>query len=384
MKLSASILLLFLFIPLTGHSKDKYAGFPNPTANFQVHINEVEQYLLATQMAQRSPDDVLYNLPFERKASESVPYRGKFLLIHGLNDSPYVFTDVASKLTDRGFDVRAILLPGHGNTPEAQLKMSYRRWLKIARTHLTLWQEQDDAPVYLGGFSMGSVLATILAIENSNDISGLLLFSPAYKSSMNHLLRWSALYSKFKPWVFGGMIIEDNPTKYNSIPINGAAQYYKLTKYLKSKWRHNRLDMPVLMVASVDDSVVDIDYLKKVYNKRFTSPKKRMLLYSNATDDVDTASIEYRRSAYPALRVLNQSHQGVIMAPDNPLFGKDGSVLVCNGNDWQTFSSCLFSREQRWLAAQHTPSPDSAAVARTTYNPDFDGVFVEFDKVFKP
>lgn len=383
MKLSAPLLILLLFISLVGNAEDKYAGFPNPTANFQVHIDEVKHYLLATQMPQRSSDDVLYNLPFERKASDAVPYRGKFLLIHGLNDSPYVFTDVASKLTDRGFDVRAILLPGHGNTPEAQLKMSYRRWLKMARAHLALWQEQDDAPVYLAGFSMGSVLATILALENNNDISGLLLFSPAFQSSMNHLLRWSALYSKFKPWVFGGMIIEDNPTKYNSIPINGAAQYYKLTKNLKSKWRRTRLNMPVLMVASVDDSVVDIDYLKKVYNNRFTSPKKKLLLYSNAKKWIDTPTIEYRSSAYPALRILNQSHQGVIIAPENPLFGKDGSVLVCNGNDWQTFSSCLFSKEPHWFAAQHTPSPDSVPVARTTYNANFDGVFEEFDKVFQ-
>jgi len=137
------------------------------------------------------------------------------------------------------------------------------------------------------------------------------------------------------------------------------------------------------MVASVDDSVVDIDYLKKVYNNRFTSPKKRMLLYSNSTKWVDTPSIDYRSSAYPALRILNQSHQGVIIAPENPLFGEDGSVLVCNGNDWQTFSSCLFSKEPHWFAAQHTPSPDSVAVARTTYNADFDGVFEEFDKVFQ-
>jgi len=372
-------------MPFAGHAADRYAGFPQPTADFQAHVAEVKQYLLATQMPQRTPDDVQYNLPFERKASASVPYRGKFLLIHGLNDSPYVFTDVASKLTDRGFDVRAILLPGHGNTPQAQLKMSYKRWLNMARTHLRLWQEQSDAPVYLAGFSMGGVLATILALDNEN-ISGLLLFSPAYQSSMNHLLRWSSLYSKFKPWVFGGMIIEDNPVKYNSIPINGAAQYYKLTKQLKSKWRRRQLTMPVLMVASVNDSVVDIDYVKKVFNKRFTSPRKQLVLYdnaANAANSADTANIDYRRSAYPELRILNQSHQGVIMAPQNPLFGKNGSVLVCNGNDWPTFSGCLYSKERHWFAAQHTPSPDAIPVARTTYNADFDGVFADFDKVFQ-
>lgn len=382
MKLTILITILFALLPVASHAGEKKAGFPQARADFNAHIDEVKQYLLATQLPQRKPEDVLYNLPFERRASESAPYRGKFLLIHGLNDSPYVFTDVANELTDRGFDVRAILLPGHGNTPEAQLDMSYVRWLKMARSHLTLWQAQSDAPVYLGGFSMGAVLATILALEN-NDISGLLLFSPAYQSSMNHLLRWSSIYSKFKPWVFGGMIIEDNPTKYNSIPINGAAQYYKLTKKLKNRWGRKRLEMPVLMVASSDDSVVDIGYLTKVFNKRFISERKRMLIYTNDVNKVDTQSIDYRGSAYPELRILNQSHQGVTMAPDNPLFGENGSVLVCNGNDWPTFSGCLYSRENHWFGAQHTPSPDSIPVARTTYNADFDGVFEAFDKVFQ-
>ncbi len=50
--------------------------------------------------------------------------------------------------------------------------------------------------------------------------------------------RWagSSLISYVKPWVFGGMIIEDNPIKYNSIPINAAVQYYKTAKYQQRSW----------------------------------------------------------------------------------------------------------------------------------------------------
>jgi len=360
---------------------DKYAGFPAPREDFSAHIVEVENYLLATQMSQRNPEDVQFNLPFELPASTSTEYRGKFLLIHGLNDSPYVFTDVAEELSARGFHVRAILLPGHGNSPEAQLNMSYTKWITAAREHLQYWDDQDESPLYLGGFSLGGVLATALAIEHGN-VEGLLLFSPAYKSSMNHLLRWSSIYSKFKPWVFGGMIIEDNPTKYNSIPINGAAQYYETTKYLKSRWKREFLEMPVLLVASQDDSVLDIDFLVNVFERKFKSKNKQLLVYNNASDLTDSEFIQYRSSAYPELRVLNQSHQSVLMSASNPLYGENGSVLVCNGNDWPTFSACLYSREDHWFGAQHTPSPDGVPVARTTYNPDFDTIFKVFDEVF--
>lgn len=376
------VILLFAFVCVSCsiHAKDKFAGFPQPQADFQAHITEVKKYLISTQMTGRKANDVNYNLPFEIKAKSGVPYRGRFLLIHGLNDSPYVFSDVSKELVVRGFDVRAILLPGHGNTPKAQLNISYKQWLNAARQQLKLWKS-DDIPMFLGGFSMGSVISTILALEN-DDIDGLLLFSPADKSKLNHLLRWSGIYSRFKPWVFGGMIIEDNPTKYNSIPINGAAQYYNLTKTLKRKWGRKKLELPVLMVSSMNDSVVDVSYVKKIFNNRFTSHKKRMLLYTNEKNLKDTKTIDYRSSSYPDLRIINQSHQGVVIAPENPIFGKNGSVLVCNGNDWPTFSACLYSKEKHWFGAQHTLSPDKNPVARTTYNPDFKGVFNEFDKVF--
>ena len=375
------LIILFAIVcsSCSTNANDKFSGFPSPQLNFQTHIAEVKSYLLATQMSARKPSDVAYNLPFELKAKAGIPYRGKNLLIHGLNDSPYVFSDVSKALVDRGFDVRAILLPGHGNTPKAQLNISYKDWLNAARKQLKLWKT-TDVPIYLGGFSMGSVIATILALED-NEVDGLLLFSPADKSKMNHLLRWSGIYSHFKPWVFGGMIIEDNPTKYNSIPINGAAQYYKLTKILNRKWARKTLNIPVLMVASNDDSVVDVSHLIKTFNKRFISNKK-MLIYTNDASKTDTENIDYRPSYYPQLRIINQSHQGVVIAPNNPLFGKEGSILVCNGNDWPTFSRCLYSQQNHWFGAQHTPSPDNSPVARTTYNPDFEGVFAEFDKVF--
>lgn len=362
-------------------SADPYAGFPEPQSNFNAYIHEVEQYLRSTQMPQRAGDDVTYNLPYHVAAKSGVPFRGTFLLIHGLNDSPYVFSDVKEQLVNRGFDVRAILLPGHGNTPKAQLNMSYKTWLNAARQHLALLKKQTDGPVYAGGFSLGGVIATILAYEDK-DIEGLVLFSPAFKSQKHHLLRWASLYSRYKPWVFGGMIIEDNPTKYNSIPINGTAQYFKTTQQLNSLWRFKKLDIPVLIVMSQDDSVVNVEHAISKFNTRFSSAAKHLIVYSNSSDIKPSEFITVKPSAYPELRVLNQSHQSVLMSRSNPLFGEEGSVLVCNGNEWAVFSACLYYRGTHWYGAHTTPSPDGVPVARVTYNPDFNAVFDSFDEVF--
>ena len=63
------------------------SGFPAPQEDFQAHVREVRRYLLDTQMPQRLPADVDYNIPFEIPANPNVAYRGKYLLIHGLNET---------------------------------------------------------------------------------------------------------------------------------------------------------------------------------------------------------------------------------------------------------------------------------------------------------
>lgn len=359
----------------------KLDDFPAPMENFQSHRSEVREYILATQMDERSISDAEYNLPFELTASKEVPYRGKFLLIHGLNDSPYLWTDVASELATRGYDVRAILLPGHGNTPEAQLNISYKDWLKASREHMELYRDPEEK-FYIGGFSLGGVIATLIATE-SDDVDGLLLFSPAYRSQIHHLLRFAGLYSLLEPWAFSGMILEDNPVKYNSIPINNGSQYFKTTQALKRRWPRKRLNIPVLVVASSADSVVNIEHMEKSYIRGFIA-SKHMIIYDNDRAGEKNAGdgIEYRKASFEEGRLLNQSHQSVLIAPSNPIYGRNGRILVCNGNEYVDFKACLDFEGTHWYAAQHTPSPDGIPVARSTYNPDFDYVMTQFDRLF--
>ena len=88
-----------------------------------------------------------------------------------------------------------------------------------------------------------------------------------------------------------------------------------------------------------------------------------------------------RNSHYPQRRIINLSHPNLINAAHNPLFGENGSVLVCNGNKYPIYRACMRA-SGHWFGAQHTSSPDGVAVARTTYNPDFDYLLELFDQVF--
>jgi len=395
------LLTLFLSVSSSGCASDNLAteSFPVFDADFLRYRNTLRDWLQPRSLSHRSNAAIELNLPFELKADTSKPYQGRFLLFHGLNDSPYVWRNMAAELADRGFDVRAVLFAGHGSTPRDMLQVEWESWMHSARDHLDAWQT-DGIPIHLGGFSMGAVIATWLALDNPG-IASLLLISPAYESRLNHYLRWSGLYARYRPWVFGGMILEDNPIKYNSIPVNSGWQYFQLARGLKRRWGwRDRIDIPALLVVTEDDSVVNHDYTRRLFRKRFVSDKRLMITYSASTEKAGLRAVlpslhaasgdasaqadltveEYRLSAFPSFRILNQSHLGLMYSPEDSLFGEYASVLVCNGNEYPVFMACMRARDH-WYGAQHTLSPDGMPVARTTFNPDWQGVLDRLDEI---
>ena len=139
--------------------------------------------------------------------------------------------------------------------------------------------------------------------------------------------------------------------------------------------------MPVILVATAQDSVIDVDYSRAVYRRRMANSDSRFILYTNDTSIGSRATEIHRPSRHLDLRILNQSHLSLINHSDNPLFGRTRTILVCNGNTPDVFFGCLRS-DAHWFGAQHTPSPDGVAVARTTYNPDYDFLVDQIDLAF--
>lgn len=352
---------------------------PAPQPDYAAWVSDTEQWLIRHNALARSEQQILLNAPFALDAAPDVPYRGRFLLIHGLSDSPFVWRDIGASLAAMGFDVRAILLKGHGITPDEMLSVDHRDWIADTRQHIDHWLD-DTVPLYLGGFSMGGVLATAVALELPQ-IQGLLLISPAFHSRLNHMLRWSWLYQRFQPWVFGTRLLEDNPVKYNSIAVNAGTQYYRTTRYLKKRWKRRTLSIPVLVVTAADDSVVDVDYTRDLFQRRFVSPRSELILYTETTPSMPRDRETHRSGADLSRRILNQSHLSLTNSASNPVYGETNPVLVCNGNEYPIFMACMRATGH-WYGAQHTASPDGVPVARSTYNPDMPYVMDAVRRVF--
>lgn len=295
--------------------------------------------------------------------------RGGVLLVHGLGDSPWSFHDLAPELARQGFLVRSVLLPGHGTVPQDMLDVTLEDWRRTVSEQAALLR-RDAGPVYLGGFSTGANLVLDEAYT-AGDVAGLLLFSPAFRSSVP--FGWvTPLLRYVRPWLVApDTETESIPVRYSNVPTNGFAQFYRSSRLAQQHLASGPFDKPVLMVLAAADSVVDTDHAVESFQTRFTHPASRLVWYGEPPQRASgDARILTRPDTLPDMRISQFSHMGVLFSPDNPLYGREGTLRLCrNGRDDQATQACQKGGEV-WFSEWGYSEPGKVH-ARLTFNPYF-------------
>ncbi|MEZ4226276.1 MAG: alpha/beta fold hydrolase [Polyangiaceae bacterium] len=101
------------------------------------------------------------------------------LALHGFGGTPLEVDLVCDAARELGLAVRAPLLAGHGQSAKLLAATRYRDWLDSARDALTALLADHDQ-VILVGLSMGSLLATELALAQPERVTGLGLLANAF------------------------------------------------------------------------------------------------------------------------------------------------------------------------------------------------------------
>ena len=99
------------------------------------------------------------------------------LLIHGFTGSPPEMRLVGDYLYRRGFTVSGPLLPGHGTSVEDMNRRRWTEWTDHVEQALADLQARCET-VFVGGLSMGSLLALYLAAHHP-ELAGVIAYSPA-------------------------------------------------------------------------------------------------------------------------------------------------------------------------------------------------------------
>jgi alpha-beta hydrolase superfamily lysophospholipase len=169
---------------------------------------------------------------------------GAVVLLHGLTDSPYSQRHIARFYRDHGFVAIVIRLPGHGTVPAGLVDAEWEDW--TAATRLAVREARrrigPSAPLHLVGFSNGGALAVKYALDAIADPllsrpDRIVLISPMI--GITHFARFAgiaslpALLPPFAEAAWLSVVPEFNPFKYNSFPVNGAVQSYRLTQALQ-------------------------------------------------------------------------------------------------------------------------------------------------------
>ena len=384
--------LFSLIIFVTGCAKNsvpQHAAYQESGTKLNIEFKSFEAYQNATVtwlnenrvfLTKNKAKEIKFNAPFELSAKPSLD-QGKsrgILLVHGLGDSPYYFSDVAQELSERGFLVRVLLLPGHGSRPGDLLSVSSKSWVRLVVIQINALKAQVDE-VYLGGFSTGANLVTTAALMD-DAIKGLVLFSPAFVAKTK-LARLSPLLPWYEPWLWiKSPRRMKNITRYSPVPSNAFAQYYYTSRDVQAQLAMSQFSKPVFMVLSEADSVVNVEEVALLFKQKFTN-KNSKLLWFGQSKNIDDNRIVNLPAKILEYKVSNYSHMGVLFKPDNHYLGYSSGFRICdNGQTDIAYRKC-YNKGEVWYSAWGHQEHNKVH-SRLTFNPQFDEMMAIFDTVF--
>ena len=180
------------------------------------------------------------------------------LLIHGFTGAPPEMRRLGDYLYGEGLTVSAPLLPGHGTTIADCNGVRWQQW--AAHVEGALADLRARCPtVFVGGLSMGGVLALHLAAQHP-DLAGALLYAPAMQVS-GGWRQWVAPVLKrvLRTFPKGKDDWADPDARallwsYSAYPVVAGHQLFKLIAHVRRSLP--RVTVPVLIVISKRDRTV--------------------------------------------------------------------------------------------------------------------------------
>lgn len=101
------------------------------------------------------------------------------LLLHGFTASPTETRPLGEYLHRRGMTVLGVRLSGHGTSPEDLRGTTWRDWYQSAEEGFQELERGVDR-LFVGGVSLGGVLAALLAADHPGRIAGMSLLAPSF------------------------------------------------------------------------------------------------------------------------------------------------------------------------------------------------------------
>lgn len=193
------------------------------------------------------------------------------LLIHGLTGSVAETRPMAEYLAAQGLAVSCPLLPGHGTTSQALIRVRWQDWAAEAEAALVDLQARCTT-VFVGGLSMGALLALWLGAEHP-DVAGLIPMAPAIKLQnrlapltlgLRRVLRFSPL-GAIGDDDLGDPAALDRIWCYDDLVLWAAGEFYLLQRSVNRAL--SQIRQPILIFQGKRDAQVHPQAPQMLYDR---------------------------------------------------------------------------------------------------------------------
>ncbi|MBT6691421.1 alpha/beta fold hydrolase [Candidatus Parcubacteria bacterium] len=181
------------------------------------------------------------------------------VMVHGFTGSPYIMKHLAEFLAEAGLDVKAILLAGHGRSPQALGKTNHQDWYQSVDEVVTANIDKYEN-IFLVGHSFGANMSIHAAIKYPK-IKGIISLGVSISIIdeiwIRLLLPLARIFKKQykKRWIKKETAERLHATgRYTHIPIRNIVQFYSFIDNFTKK-EIPKLKCPILVMHSREDEV---------------------------------------------------------------------------------------------------------------------------------
>ncbi len=290
-----------------------------------------------------------WNRSFELPADAPA---GGVLLLHGMSDSPYSLRALGETLSQHGYWVIGLRLPGHGTAPSGFVSTRWEEMAAAVRLGMAhLATKVGPERVHMVGYSTGAPLALDFALDalegNATPApASLVLISPAIgitrAAALTKWLGKLAVLPGLEKLAWTSILPEFDPYKYNSFTANAGEQVHRLTRSVANAVEARAASGPIenfpptLVFLSAVDATVSTDAVVDNLLEHLAPQRHKLVLF-----DINRRSIK----------------KSVLVSDPGPLTARlmaDGTLpfsltLISNEN---AKSSTVVVRRKESLSAQ--------------------------------
>ena len=205
------------------------------------------------------------------------------LLVHGFTGAPKEMRWMGEYLSEQGFPCLGVRLAGHATRPEDMIRSRYTDWMASVEDGYHVLSGETER-TYLIGLSMGGILSLLMSTRL--DVEGVVAMSTPYRIPYDYpvwvmkiLSRFLQYQPKSKEEPGAGWFDKDayaGHISYPQNPVRSGAELQLLIEAMRAALP--KVDVPVLLIHSKDDTYVLPENMEHIYADLGTSDKTRLYI----------------------------------------------------------------------------------------------------------